>query len=65
MKVIMIKKYQKYNVDEVVEVSDGFGTNFLIKNGYAVMATETGVKRLKIEQEENKLPFLSLLYYKI
>ena len=39
---------------EIKEVKDGFGKNFLIKNGYAVMATETGVKRLNEENEEIK-----------
>ena len=31
MKVIIIKQYQKYKVDDIIEVSNGFGTNFLIK----------------------------------
>ncbi|AZG68608.1 50S ribosomal protein L9 [Mycoplasma struthionis] len=35
MKVIIIKKYEKYNLNEIVEVNDGFAKNFLIKNGYA------------------------------
>lgn len=29
--------------------------NFLIKNGYAVQATQTGVKRLQQEQQQNAL----------
>ncbi|RMA77431.1 large subunit ribosomal protein L9 [Metamycoplasma subdolum] len=35
MKVILIKPYQKYKVNEIIEVTDGFAKNFLIKNGYA------------------------------
>lgn len=57
MKVIMIKKYQKYNVDEVVEVSDGFGTNFLIKNGYALPLNENNRKKLEIKKEQQKKEF--------
>lgn len=56
MKVIFLKDVKgQGKKDEIKEVKDGYGMNFLIKNGYAVMATETGVKRLKTEQEENKL----------
>lgn len=52
MKVIMIKKYQKYEVDQIVEVSNGFGANFLIKNGYAVAINEKTKKELSQKQEE-------------
>ena len=56
MKVIFLKDVKgqgkKY---EIKNVKDGYGMNYLIKNGYAVMATETGVKRLRSEQEENRL----------
>ena len=56
MKVIFLKDVKgQGKKDEIKEVKDGYGMNFLIKNGYAVMATETGVKRLKSEQEENRL----------
>lgn len=51
MKVIMIKKYNKYNVDEIVEVSDGFGTNFLIKNGYALPINKETTKNLEIKKQ--------------
>ncbi len=54
MKVIMIKKYNKYNVDEIVEVSDGFGSNFLIKNGYALPVNETTQKNLKIKKQQQE-----------
>ena len=56
MKVIFLKDVKgQGKKDEIKEVKDGYGMNFLIKNGYAVMATETGVKRLRSEQEENRL----------
>ena len=54
MKVIMIKKYLKYNVDEIVEVSDGFGTNFLIKNGYAVPVNKATNRELEIKKENKE-----------
>jgi len=42
MKVIFIKDLKKQGkVNEVKEVSDGYATNFLIKNGYAVKYTKT------------------------
>lgn len=53
MKVIFIKDLKNQGKKgEIKEVKDGYGMNFLIKKGYAVLATDTGVKRLN---EENKL----------
>lgn len=54
MKVIMIKKYDKFKVDEIVEVSDGFGTNFLIKNGYALPLNKNTSRNLEIRKEAKK-----------
>ena len=54
MKVIIIKKYQKYNVDDIVEVSDGFGSNFLIKNGYALPINKVTSKNLEIRKIEKQ-----------
>ena len=57
MKVIFIKDLKKQGkVNEVKEVSDGFATNFLIKNGYAVKYTKTSSDRLNsdIENIKNK-----------
>ena len=48
MKVIFIKDLKNQGkVDEIKEVSDGYATNFLIKNGYAVKYTKTSNERLK------------------
>ena len=42
MKVIFIKDLKKQGkINEIKEVSDGYATNFLIKNGYAVKYTKT------------------------
>ena len=53
MKVIFIKDLKgQGKKGEIKEVKDGYGSNFLIKNGYAVMYTKTGVERLN---EENRI----------
>ena len=47
MKVIFIKDLKNQGkVDEIKEVSDGYATNFLIKNGYAVKYTKASNARL-------------------
>ena len=61
MKVIFIKDLKKQGkVNEIKEVSDGYATNFLIKNGYAVKYTKTSneilntnIKNAAIEEENN------------
>ena len=61
MKVIFIKDLKKQGkVNEIKEVSDGYATNFLIKNGYAVKYTKTSNERLNtsmknaaLEEEKN------------
>ena len=61
MKVIFIKDLKKQGkVNEVKEVSDGYATNFLIKNGYAVKYTKTSshilnedIKKKEIEDKDN------------
>ena len=47
MKVIFIKDLKNQGkVDEIKEVADGYATNFLIKNGYAVKYTKASNERL-------------------
>ena len=61
MKVIFIKDLKKQGkVNEIKEVSDGYATNYLIKNGYAVKYTKTSsnilnedIKKKEKEEEEN------------
>lgn len=56
MKVIFLKDVRNQGKKgEIKEVKDGYGMNFLIKNGYAVQATNTGVNRLKKEKAEAEL----------
>lgn len=56
MKVIFIKDLKKQGkVNEIKEVSDGYATNFLIKNGYAVKYTKTSSEILNTELENAKI----------
>lgn len=61
MKVILLKDVKGQGKrHDIIEVKDGYGNNFLIKNGYGVLATEDSVKRLKKdvkteEDNENRL----------
>ena len=56
MKVIFIKDLKKQGkVDEIKEVSDGYATNFLIKNGYAVKYTKASNERLNDDIKNRQL----------
>jgi len=56
MKVIFIKDLKgQGKKGEIKEVKDGYGSNFLIKNGYAIQATEGNLKNFNIEKEKEKL----------
>jgi len=56
MKVIFIKDLKNQGkVDEIKEVSDGYATNFLIKNGYAVKYTKTSNERLAKDIKEREI----------
>ena len=55
MKVIFIKNLKNQGkINEIKEVSDGYATNFLIKNGYAVKYTKTSNERLNNDLERNR-----------
>ena len=55
MKVIFIKDLKKQGkVNEIKEVADGYATNFLIKNGYAVKYTKTSNEILNTNIENQK-----------
>lgn len=53
MKVIFKKDLPgQGQAGEIKEVKDGYGKNFLIKKGYAVLLTEKSLEILKREKEE-------------
>jgi len=55
MKVILLQDVKKQGKkDQIIDVSDGYANNFLIKNGLAVKATETSKKKLKQELDIRK-----------
>lgn len=56
MKVIFLSDVRgQGKKGEIKEVKDGYGMNYLIKNNYAVQATNTSVNRLKKEKAEKAL----------
>lgn len=61
MKVILLSDVKKQGKkDDIIDVSDGYAKNFLIKNSLAVPYTKTSAKILdneisKREEDENKL----------
>ncbi len=55
MKVILLADVKKQGKkDQIINVSDGYAKNYLIKNGLAVQATETSTKRLEKELDIRK-----------
>lgn len=56
MKVIFIKNLKgQGKTNDIKDVSDGYATNYLIKNGYAVKYTKTSLDRLNQDIENNKI----------
>jgi len=56
MRIIFIKDLRgQGKKGEIKEVKDGYGQNFLIKGGYAVLATDGSIQRLGVENEEKAI----------
>ena len=56
MKVIFIKDVKgQGKKNEIKEVADGYGQNFLIKKGYAILATQGNIKKLEHDLSEQQL----------
>ena len=55
MKVIVLQDVKKQGKkDEIIDVSEGYANNYLIKNGLAVAATESSKKKLNRELDLRK-----------
>lgn len=52
MKIILTKDVKKHGKKgDIIEVADGFGMNYLIKNNLGMLASETGMKMLEKEKK--------------
>lgn len=55
MKVIFIKDLKgQGKKNEIKEVKDGYAQNYLIKNGYALIASPTNLEKLQIKLADEK-----------
>lgn len=56
MKVIFVKDLKgQGKKGDIKEVKDGYGTNFLIKNGYAVLANQGNLKHFDTQKNKELL----------
>ena len=56
MKVIFIKDLKgQGKKGEIKEVKDGYGEYFLVKKGYAIIATDGNLKQFNTQKEKEKL----------
>ena len=57
MKIIIIKSFNKWKPNDIVNVADGYAKNFLIKKGYAVSFNESNINNRKkqLVDKEDKI----------
>lgn len=55
MKIILTQDVKKHGKKgDIIEVADGFGMNYLIKNNLGMLANETGMKQLEKEKKQKE-----------
>lgn len=48
MEIILLKEMEKLgNIGDVVKVKDGYARNFLLPKGYAIVANESNLKKVR------------------
>ena len=55
MKIILLQDVKKHGKKgEIIDVADGFGKNYLIKNKLGILADSTGLKKLNTEKKKEQ-----------
>ena len=55
MKVIIIKECKDGNIDDIIDVSTGYATNFLVKKGLALPVNKKTSRELKLRKNVKEL----------
>ncbi|MCK5867259.1 MAG: 50S ribosomal protein L9 [Mycoplasmataceae bacterium] len=55
MKIIIIKDCKDGKVDDIIDVSTGYATNFLVKQGYALPVNKKTSRELKLRKNAKEL----------
>ena len=62
MRIILLKDVKgQGKKDDIIDVKPGYGMNFLVKNGYGVVATEGSIKRLDSEINDRNVKEQALI----
>ena len=52
MQIILLEKYKRFNVGDIINVKDGFARNYLVPHKKAVQATEENIKLFEEKKEK-------------